>query len=349
MEVIKTENIDHSCQSWDSHVYNPTMVFRYLGIQVTPDEQGVQAALFDPESLQWQKFAVTEWCPSEQPEFYPIALVRRHINLWPKALRVSLLLPESSSKRTFKIGYDAPQNQIDYLLNFSLTRHFAEPSSLVRIIETVDHYTVPLPEGFVPEQISHIHVKSPGKLPVPGNIATDITPATIALTDAIPEGLAMLHFRYRPNVDLATQGDFYQVTRLPCLVIRPIEIGDRRRLTNSDRLLTWNRQTLIWEPLYHVNLTLEITVHAEKSAVGFQDAQAIAETAISQAESPLYCPPHDLWVPMQPVSAPNYDSDGVLHTMKFRVKLLNLIEGALVRYIDESEDADKIENVDKIT
>jgi len=333
VEVIRTEEIPDGVAVWDSHPYNPTMVFRYLGIQVFPDEGEVEVALYDPKNLQWQKFAITEWQPCESPRFYPIAEVRKHINLWPKAVQFRISAPAEARNRQFKVAYDAPHNQIDYVLRFAIPKHFFQASPLLRIVETVDAYTVPLPYGFLPERISNIHVKSPDLLPVPGAPVMDLPAPAIVLNDPIPEGLAILHFLYAPLVEVVGKSDFYQVTQLPCICIRPVEIGDRRRLSGSDSILAWTGDKLEWSPLYCVDMTLELSVHAEKSSDGLQDAHAIAKTALARSEEALYCPPHDLWVPMQPISHPDYDSDGALNTLKFRVKLLNLVEGEMSQYL----------------
>lgn len=333
MEIIRTESIPDLVTYWESPEYNPTMVFRYLGLQAFPGEKGVKVALRDPKNSQWQEFVGVQWCNCENPQFYEIAHVRKHINLWPKAVQFHLSFDEPGVGREFKVAYDAPNNQIDYILRFALPRHFFYPSQLIRIVETINPYTVPLPYGFAPENITNIHVKSPELLPVPGAPVMDLQQPAIVLNGPTPQGLAILHFLYPPRVDVVGKGDFYQVTQLPCIVIRPLEIGNRRRLSGSDSILAWAGDRLEWTPLYHVDMTLEISIHGEKGTDGLQDVHAIAKTALGRSEQPLYCPPHDLWVPMQPISHPDYDSDGALNTLKFRVKLLNLVEGESAQYL----------------
>lgn len=293
----------------------PTMVMRYVGLDLLPTEQhirmsllqnGLDSPLVDAETM---RGSLSTWIGGVQ--------FRIHLTRDPDG--------RSPRLQSLRVGYEVAGDFLAYLMEWVLRPWCGAPVLLVRHGVTRDGSTLPVPEQLNPDQMSDLRVLSPGLAFRDATLVTN--PNRIELAEPIAPGMVQLQFRYTPDVEHVT--GMFQVDEVPVVLLRLLPGENYHRINASDWVKMAGDLTQVWQACRQYDQPVELEVLAHS----FDDARAIAQSLLSRIEQAgsLTVPAFGLTVVMRVRShiqiGDGLQREGNLFSLRFRLALMGLVEG----------------------
>lgn len=324
----------------------PRMASDYLGFELRPSasEQNITVALHKSPNHPYN-FNGNSWMPSSEPTFYTPDQIRQTLPAWAGPLQFRLKLErhsngDSPQLQELKVGYEVPGDRLSYLIDIALPHFFSVPVQLTRWVRpSSDGLSVPLPSSFTPDRLSSVKVLSPELRPQPGTVVTTPTPR-ITLSTPIPQQPSRLIFQFKPRA--THQPGVYQITELPCVVLRLLDGTNYRRMATEDSIRLPDGQSRLWQTTYLYDQPVEVLVIASE----MEDARAIANQLMQRVSSlgHIDAPPSALEIPLhltQGIRSGDVLEQNNLITLSFRVALLNMTEGEMTKDVPTLMEIEK--------
>jgi len=332
-------------------VLHPRMAHQFEGFEITPSDLGIRVQVL--KNLQVMVHSPTEgWQPSLNPlASYIPDQIRQTLPDWVGgAIQFRLILQKIDTFNpciaALKVGYTVEGDLLSYLLKVALPKFFAVPIKLARWSQTdANGLSLPLPNGFDPNQIPTVTVFVPELKPQVGAISG--TPPRITVPLTLPDLDIQVVFEFIPKVTFET--GLFEPGSLPCVVLRLLSPDNARQSPNMDSIRLQGSMIRIWQTAAQYDQMIEVSVLGST----LEDVRAIANHLMQLADSngDLEAFPFALKASLQLKRGLRMNdarsiqtgqtSQGNFHTASFRVALLNLTEAESTQDVPTIETSDR--------
>lgn len=277
----------------------PRMAHEFRGFQlITADNDEAGIWLQPLRSKQPMVWDEDHWELMPDPSYYSAAQLREWLPHWvggSLSFRVRMERQASGVAprlRAFKIGYFVAGDLLTYLCEHALPSLFTrKPVELVRWAEPDALGTLPLPPGLSPDRLESVRVFVPELGVQPATVTGD----RIIPTSPVSEPTRLI-FDYAPTVEFAA-GGFYQITDVPCVVLRLLRKENERHLPIADSVRISADTSRVWQAAYSYDQEFELTI----AATNLEDCYQIGNhlgMVINQVGS-IDAYPYGLTIPLQ--------------------------------------------------
>lgn len=306
-------------------VVHPRLADKFFGFQLAGSGD-VRVAVKSPISNLWFFFDDRcQWLATNTPVFMSPKLVRDGISFWTGSIQFMVRLAKEATFRELKFGYSVYQDLIEYVLGVALPNKLSIPVRMNRTaIVNDDGYSVDLPEGFDSTKLSDISFQIFNEYPVSATSIPELQRIQLD-KDLPPQSIGQLLFSVVPTVEFSRY--LYQISQVPCVVIRELEEGIHHRPMLSDVIQVSDNDYVSTQLIFGADQTIEINCVAAKEG----DARKMAVTLsdLISRNGDLYSPPHDLTIGLQLIGSikqetQDYLKSGILPSFTFKVALKNI-------------------------
>lgn len=319
--------------------FQPRLAEAWDGFELYPDEVGLEVQVSDPDTGIPSAFVDDTWHAGEVAWQTP-AVVRQGLPHWRGGIQFALRLTRQADGRSpgvfgLKVGFEASRDLQAYVLEYSLPTALSQPVQIRRFVVPLnDGQSIAVPPGLDAAKLVNpaiLAAVSRQRYPL---TLTSTNPVVLRAAAVLPEEPLELLFGYTPHVE--HEPYLYQVSELPTVLLRAGTPQGERRLRVEDWVpLAAAGQMHLWQTAQCYDLPVQITA----IAAGYSEARAIANQLLSVlAKGYLEVPGFGMVLPVEIIRniqrGPGLLGDdlneGSLEAMNFQVRLLHLLEGAIV-------------------
>lgn len=302
---------------------HPRLADSWMGFEL--NGMGKMSAAVANSSDSWFYFAGGHWQESEHPVFTAPTRIRAGLSKWAGAIQFLVKIESDSLFRELKIGYSVRQDFVEYILETALPQKLTVAIDFVQnVVTNSDGYSTPFPHGFDGSALSDVKFQLFDRQPVPASPVPEL--GRIELAQKLTGGaIGQLLFSVAPTVEFSQS--LYQISTVPCVVIRDLEEGVAHRPLWEDVIQISECESMVVPLTYGSDRAIEISCIASKEGEARQIAIALMQAI--QQDGSAYSPPHDLAVGLQVIGSlkkgtQNYIKSGSLPTVSFKVLMRNI-------------------------
>jgi hypothetical protein len=304
-------------------ILHPRLADSWMGFEL--NGFGKMSAAITSTGDNWFYFTNGRWEESEFPVFATPAEIRAGISKWAGAIQFLVKIEPNSLFKELKVGYCVRQDIVEYLLETALPQKLKTPIAFSQNVAiNSDGYSTPFPQGFDGSALTDVKFQLFNQLPVSATPVPEL--GNIQLSEKLTGGaIGQLLFSVCPSVEFSQY--LYQISTVPCVVIREIEEGVHHRPQWEDAIQVSENESIKVPLVYGSDRAIEISCIASKEGEARQ--VAIGLMSLIQQSGSVYSPPHDLAIGLQVVGSlkkgtQNYIKSGSLPTMSFKVLMRNI-------------------------
>lgn len=302
---------------------HPRLADSWMGFEL--NGLGKMSVAIASTSDTWFHFTDGRWQESEFPVFASPTQIRAGIPKWAGAIQFLVRLEPNALLRELKIGYSVRQDMVEYILETALPQKLTRAIAFAQSVAVNgDGYSTPFPHGFDGSALTDVKFQLFNQLPV---VAMPVPEqGRIELSEKLISGvIGQLLFSVAPTVEFSQY--LYQISTVPCVVIRELEEGVQHRPLWEDSIQISESESVTVPMIYGSDRAIEISCIASKEGEARQIA--ISLMSLIQQSGSVYSPPHDLAIGLQVVGflkkgTQNYIKSGTLPTMSFKVLMRNI-------------------------
>jgi hypothetical protein len=302
---------------------HPRLADSWMGFEL--NGFGVMSAAIASTGDNWFYFDNGCWQESEFPVFATAAEIREGMSKWAGAIQFLVRVEPNSLFRELKIGYSVRQDMVEYILETALPQKLTAPITFAQNVAiNSDGYSTPFPQGFDGSALTDVKFQLFNEFPVSATPVPEL--GNIQLSEKLTGGvIGQLLFSVAPSVEFSQY--LYQISTVPCVVIRELEEGVHHRPQWEDTIQVSETESIKVPLVYGSDRAIEISCIASKEGEARQ--VAIGLMSLIQQNGKVYSPPHDLAIGLQVVGnfkkgTQNYIKSGSLPTMSFKVLMRNI-------------------------
>lgn len=305
-------------------VVHPRLADRFFGFQAIFLGK-VFVAVTNPSMELWFAFDGTGWQASSNPIFSTPESVRDGMSLWSGPLQFLVRLEPEAMLQEVKVGYSVCKDLLEYIFETALPRKLSIPMRFSQnVIVNPDGYSTPFPEGFDGHALTDVSMQLFDQQPIPASPVPESGRMELRQT-LVPQSVGQLLFTVWPSVEFSQS--LYQISQIPCVIIRELEEGQSHRPIREDYIQTSETEFKTIGMTYGADQEIEVSCIATKE--GDARKMAIELSSLINQDAAVYSPPHDLTVSLQIVSglkkgSQTYIKSGTLPTMSFKMLARNI-------------------------
>lgn len=304
-------------------ILHPRLADKWMGFEL--NGMGKMSVAIASNTDDWFYFADGHWQESELPVFATPAEIRAGISKWAGAIQFLVKIEPNALLRELKVGYSVRQDMVEYVLETALPQKLTRAIAFAQnVAVNSDGYSTPFPHGFDGSALTDVKFQLFNQLPV---LAAPVPEeGRIELSETLTGGaIGQLLFSVAPSVEFSQY--LYQISTVPCVVIRELEEGVQHRPLWEDSIQISESESITVPMIYGSDRAIEISCIAAKEGEARQ--VAIGLMSLIQQSGSVYSPPHDCAIGLQVVGnlrkgTQNYIKSGSLPTMSFKVLMRNI-------------------------
>lgn len=270
--------------------FKPRLAESWEGFEVFPGEVGVEIQVRHPDTHQAYQHVVDQgWQPTAPSTYQSVAAVRRGLTSWRAGgIQLSLRLTRQANGSSplvgeVSLGFDVAQEQLGYILDFSLPQALSQSVQIIRVVEPLpDGRSVAIPVGIDAGRMQNPRVRIPPEnqilhgeiLPADPNL-----PARLQVTFPMPSRAAYLLFDYVLRVEHAPA--MYELSEVPAVIVRCLPPQNERKIIFPRWLQISDFQVYAAVESRLVDVAIDVIVVARD----YQESRTIANQLVANVNS----------------------------------------------------------------